>query len=91
MTELTLEVIQNLIMDEIGAETASEGLFLTDRKVWVSDISIVTMTCPFCARTFVGPDYNVYHLLATHEYGHRKEEEMRSMPFEDNDEGGLSV
>jgi hypothetical protein len=91
MSDLTLTVIENLIIDKIGAEAASEGLFLTDRKVWVSDVSLISMTCPYCAQTFVGPDYNVYHLLATHEYGHRHEEEMIRKAAQDDDEGGLSV
>jgi len=93
MTDLTLTIIENLIIDKIGAEAASEGLFLTDRKVWVSDVSIISMTCPYCSKTFVGPDYNVYHLLATHEYGHRHEEAMLAAAAldDDDEEGGLSA
>ena len=93
MTDLTLTAIEKLIIQEIGEEAASEGLFLTDRKVWVSDVSIISMTCPYCSKTFVGPDYNVYHLLATHAYGHQQEEAMLSAAAldDDDDEGGLSA
>ena len=91
MSDLTLTVIENLIIYKSGAEAASDGLFLTDRKVWVSDVSLISMTSRYGAQTFVGPDYYVYHLLATHEDGQRHEEKMIRKPAQDDDEGGFGV
>ncbi len=79
MKELTLDILSKLISEMIGPEESDDGVYLTDRKMWVSDLKITRMTCAVCGTEFVGPDYNVYHMLATHDFGHRKEMEMAEL------------
>ena len=90
--DLTLTQLENLVVEMIGEEATSEGIFLTDRKIWVSNINVMRATCPTCGQEFVGPDYNVFHLLATHDYGHAKMLEMAQnaafMEDDDDDHGG---
>ena len=68
--DLTLTRLEGLVAGIIGKDAINDGIFLTDRKVWVSGLNMIRASCPVCGQEFVGPDYNVFHLLATHEYGH---------------------
>jgi len=95
--DLTLTQLENLVVEMIGEDATSEGIFLTDRKIWVSNINVMRATCPTCGQEFVGPDYNVFHLLATHDYGHAKMLEMAKhaafMESDDDDDkkGGVPI
>lgn len=94
--DLTLTRLEGLVANMIGKEAVADGIFLTDRKVWVSNIDLVRASCPTCGQEFVGPDYNVFHMLATHDYGHQKlmqiaqaNAEMES--FDDDEKGGATA
>ena len=54
----------------------------------MSNLNMIRASCPVCGQEFVGPDYNVFHLLATHDYGHNKMNEiaMRNAEMEDFDD-----
>ncbi len=86
--DLTLTRLEGLVAGIIGKEAINDGIFLTDRKVWVSNLNMIRASCPVCGQEFVGPDYNVFHLLATHDYGHNKMNEiaMRNAEMEDFDD-----
>ena len=86
--DLTMTRLEGLVAGIIGKDAINDGIFLTDRKVWVSNIDIIRASCPVCGQEFVGPDYNVFHLLATHDYGHTKMAEiaMRNAEMEDYDD-----
>lgn len=86
--DLTLTRLEGLVAGIIGKEAINDGIFLTDRKVWVSNLNMIRASCPTCGQEFVGPDYNVFHLLATHDYGHAKMNEiaMRNAEMEDYDD-----
>jgi len=86
--DLTMTRLEGLVAKMIGKDAVADGVFLTDRKVWVSNIDIIRASCPVCGQEFVGPDYNVFHLLATHDYGHTKMAEIaiRNAEMEDYDD-----
>ena len=86
--DLTLTRLEGLVAGIIGKEAINDGIFLTDRKVWVSNLNMIRASCPVCGQELVGPDYNVFHLLATHDYGHNKMNEiaMRNAEMEDFDD-----
>lgn len=94
--DLTLTRIEAIVVEMIGEEAAMEGVFCTDRKVWISDLNFTRASCPTCGQEFVGPDYNVYHMVAVHAYGHQFELEQaaRNAAMEDHDDeerGGVSA
>lgn len=96
MKELTASALQGLVIEMIGGATSDDGVFLSDRKVWVSNLNFLRATCPTCGQEFAGPDYNVYHMLATHDYGHRKMEEIAQAAhdmenFDDEEKGGATA
>lgn len=86
--DLTLTRLEGLVAGIIGKEAINDGIFLTDRKVWVSGLNMIRASCPVCGQEFVGPDYNVFHMLATHDYGHTKMNEiaMRNAEMEEYDD-----
>ncbi len=77
--DFTIDIIEKVISEMIGDETSGDGVYLQDRLMWVSQVNMIRMTCQTCGTEFVGPDYNVYHMLATHDFGHRKELEMAEL------------
>lgn len=77
--DFTIDIIEKVISEMIGNETSGDGVYLQDRLMWVSQVNMIRMTCQTCGTEFVGPDYNVYHMLATHDFGHRKELEMAEL------------
>ena len=77
--DLTLDIVEKIISEMIGEDTSGDGVYLQDRLMWGSQVNIIRMTCPVCGTEFVGPDYNVYHMMATHDFGHRKEIEMAEL------------
>lgn len=94
--DLTLTRLEGLVANMIGKEAVADGLFLTDRKVWVSGINMIRVSCPTCGQEFVGADYNVFHLLATHDYGHAKMVEIAQQAssmenFDDEEKGGATA
>lgn len=94
--DLTLTRLEGLVANMIGKDAVADGIFLTDRKVWVSGINMVRASCPTCGQEFVGADYNVFHLLATHDYGHAKMVEIAQAnaemeDFDDEEKGGATV
>lgn len=86
--DLTMTRLEGLVAGIIGKDAINDGIFLTDRKVWVSNLNMIRASCPVCGQEFVGPDYNVFHMLATHDYGHTKLAEIaiRNAEMEDYDD-----
>lgn len=91
--DLTLTRLEGLVANMIGKDAINDGIFLTDRKVWVSGLNMIRASCPVCGQEFVGPDYNVFHLLATHEYGHNAMLKIAQLnaemeEYDDEEKGG---
>ena len=94
--DLTLTRLEGLVAGMIGKDAINDGIFLTDRKVWVSNLDMIRASCPVCGQEFVGPDYNVFHMLATHDYGHNKlvqiaQQNADMESFDDEEKGGATA
>lgn len=94
--DLTLTRIEGIVTEMIGEDAVGDGVFLTDRKVWVSELNFTRATCPTCGQEFVGPDYNVYHMIAVHQFGHQFEMQQAQLnavmeEHDDEERGGATA
>ncbi len=68
------EEIMQIIVDKIGTEYFLDGNVIENSNVWTSEVNIITRTCRHCGVEMVGPDYEVWRMLASHEFGHAHDE-----------------
>lgn len=90
MTELTEEVIAANILRVIGEENFDEFYYVPHRRVLLSEVKMVTMSCGFCGVEVTGLREDVYTILAQHDYGHGKEVEGK-VNIDNDDEGGQVI
>ena len=64
------EEVMQMIVDSIGAEYFLDGNVIENSNVWTSEMNIIHRTCRHCGVELVGVDYEVWRILAAHEFGH---------------------
>lgn len=87
MTSVTDNTIKDTLIHFLGENAVADFYYLEHRRVILSEVKMITMTCEFCGVEISGLREDVYSMLAQHDYGHAKEVAMMQNMIEDKNDG----